>query len=47
MHGQLQQSGKHADAIALCVGNNPGQSNWAFEQFKQANQKTLDIFIGN
>lgn len=40
---QLQQSGKHADAIALCVGNNPGQSNWAFEQFKQANQKTLDI----
>lgn len=40
---QLQQNGKHADAIALCVGNNPGQSNWAFEQFKQANQKTLDI----
>ena len=40
---QLQQNGKQADAIALCVGNNPGQSNWAFEQFKQANQKTLDI----
>jgi dimeric dUTPase (all-alpha-NTP-PPase superfamily) len=40
---QLQQSGKQADAIALCVGNNPGQSNWAFEQFKEANQKTLDI----
>jgi hypothetical protein len=40
---QLQQSGKHADAIALCVGNNPGQSNWAFDQFREANQKTLDI----
>lgn len=40
---QLQQSGKHKQAIALCVGNNPGESNWAFDQFKDANQKTIDI----
>jgi hypothetical protein len=36
---QLYQSGKVAEAIALCTGNNPGQSNWAFEQYKAANQK--------
>ena len=40
---QLQQSGKYREAIALCVGNNPGESNWAFEQFKKANQKTYDV----
>jgi len=40
---QLQQSGKHAEAIALCVGNNQGQSNWAFAQFLKANQDTIDI----
>ena len=36
---QLYQSGKVAEAIALCIGNNPGQSNWAFERYKAANQK--------
>jgi hypothetical protein len=40
---QLEDSGKHAEAIKLCVGNNPGDSNWAFEQFKTAHQKVLDI----
>ena len=40
---QLEQSGKHQEAIALCVGNNVGQSNWAFEQYKDAHQKVLDI----
>jgi hypothetical protein len=40
---QLQKNGKLQEAIALCVGNNPGQSNWAFEEFKKANQKTFDI----
>lgn len=40
---QLQQSGKYAEAIALCTGYNLGQSNWSFEQFKQAHQKFLDI----
>lgn len=40
---QLQQSGKRAEAIALCIGDNQGESNWAFEQFRQANQKAIDI----
>ena len=40
---QLQQSGQYQQAIALCVGNNPGESNWAFDQFLQANQDTIDI----
>lgn len=42
---QLQQTGKHAQAIALCTGYNPGQSNWAFNRFLDAHQKTLDINI--
>ncbi|MEH2241066.1 hypothetical protein [Nostoc sp.] len=40
---QLERSGKHQEAIALCVGNNPAQSNSLFEEFKTANQKTFDI----
>lgn len=40
---QLEQSNRHADAIALCVGTSPGQSNWAFNQFLQANNKAFDI----
>lgn len=40
---QLQQSGKRAEAITLCTGYNQGQSNWAFEQFKAAHQKFLDV----
>lgn len=40
---QLERSGKHQEAIALCIGNNPGQSNSLFEEFKAANQKTFDI----
>lgn len=40
---QLKQSGKLAEAIALCVGNNPGESNWAFQQFLAANQKSYDV----
>jgi hypothetical protein len=40
---QLQRSGKYAEAIALCVGNNPGESNWGFAQFLKANQNTIDI----
>jgi hypothetical protein len=31
---QLERSGKHVEAIALCTSYDPGQSNWAFEQFK-------------
>ncbi|MDZ8051213.1 MAG: hypothetical protein RMX68_018215 [Aulosira sp. ZfuVER01] len=40
---QLEKSGKHQEAIALCIGNKPGQSDWAFEQFKTTNQKSFDI----
>jgi hypothetical protein len=40
---QLERSGKHQEAIALCIGNNPGQSNWAFENFKNTNQQAFDI----
>ncbi len=39
----LQQSGNHEGAIALCTGNNPGQSNWAFDQFDSTLGKTLNI----
>jgi hypothetical protein len=39
----LEQQGKHQDAIALCVGTAQGQSNWAFDQFDQALGKTIDI----
>lgn len=40
---QLQQSGKYREAIALCVGNNAGESDWAFDQLRKANQKTYDV----
>src|SRR5579883_26740 len=40
---QFEQSGRHQAAIALCLGNNVGQSNWAFDQYKDAHQKVLDI----
>lgn len=40
---QLERSGRQQQAIALAVGNKPEQSNWLFEEFKKANQKTFDI----
>ena len=40
---KLENGGKHAEAVALCVGNNPGESNWAFDQFDKALEKTLQI----
>jgi hypothetical protein len=40
---QLERSGKHAEAIQLCVSSKPGDSNWAFEEFKVAHQKVMDI----
>ena len=39
----LQRSGKHAEAIKLCVGTDKGQSNWAFDQLDLAIGKTIDI----
>ena len=53
---QLNRSGKVAEAIALCVGTNPGESNWAFDRYKKVqaelrelNQKEFDknIKAGN
>jgi hypothetical protein len=40
---QLQAKGDRAAAIKLCLGNNPGESNWAFNQFRDANQKAYDL----
>jgi Four helix bundle sensory module for signal transduction len=53
---ELNRSGKVAEAIALCVGTQPGQSNWAFVRYKKVqaelrelNQKEFDknIKAGN
>ncbi len=35
--------GKHAAAVALCLGEREGESNWAFARFDEALGKTLDI----
>jgi hypothetical protein len=40
---QLETSGQHQAAVALCIGTNSGQSNWAFEEFKKAHSATMDI----
>ena len=42
----LANSGKKAEAIALCTGNAQGQSNWAFEQFLKEHKDVTDINIG-
>jgi hypothetical protein len=39
----LQATGQRQAAIALCVGNNPGESNWAFDQYKDAHQQVLNV----
>ncbi len=40
---RLQNAGKHAEALALCVGTQPGQSNWAYDRFDEALGKTIAI----
>ncbi len=40
---QLERNGNHQAAIALCTGSNPGQSDWAFNEFKKANDDTFNI----
>jgi hypothetical protein len=40
---ELNTSGQRQAAIALCVGTKPGESNWAFEEYKTANQQVLNI----
>jgi hypothetical protein len=39
----LAAGGHRAEAIALCTGTAPHQSNWAFDRFDSAIQKTLDV----
>lgn len=39
----LEQAGRHEEAVALCLGLQPGQSNWAFAQFDAALGKVLQI----
>ena len=39
----LQRSGKHAEALELCIRTKAGQSNAVFDQFDQAIGKTLEI----
>jgi hypothetical protein len=39
----LEQAGRHAEAVALCLGMDPGQSNWAFYQFDEALGRVLQI----
>lgn len=39
----LERSGHHQEAVALCAGTKPGNSNWAFEQFDNALDKTLAV----
>jgi hypothetical protein len=40
---KLEKDGKHAAAVALCLGNKPGESNWAFDQFDEALGKVIDL----
>ena len=40
---KLEAEGKHAEAVALCLGKEQGESDWAFERFDQALDTTLKI----
>lgn len=40
---ELNQSGKVAEAIALCVGTKPGQSNWAFARYKKVQAELREL----
>ncbi|HEY9776409.1 MAG TPA: hypothetical protein V6C81_21790 [Planktothrix sp.] len=39
----LEKQGKHDEAVALCTGEDEGQSNYAFEKFQDGLHATLDI----
>jgi hypothetical protein len=39
----LERAGRHAEAFALCVGTQPGQSDWAFERFDKALSNVLEL----
>ncbi|AFY94859.1 hypothetical protein [Chamaesiphon minutus] len=40
---QLARSGKIAEALALRVGTNQGESNWAFDRYKNIHTKLMDL----
>jgi hypothetical protein len=40
---RLDRSGKVAEAIALCTGNQQGQSKWAFDRYLVANENVRKI----
>ncbi|MBV9269366.1 MAG: hypothetical protein JO061_24570 [Acidobacteriaceae bacterium] len=39
----LERRGQHKQAVELCTGTAPGQSDWAFDQFDTALGRTLKI----
>lgn len=39
----LEESGKHDGAVALCLGTQPMQSDWAFSSFMKSLDATLEI----
>lgn len=39
----LEETGRHAEAVALCLGTGPHESNYAFSEFDRALGATLDI----
>jgi hypothetical protein len=40
---QLYRSGKVAEAIALCVGTKQGESNWAFDRYRNFQTHLIDL----
>ncbi len=40
---QLYRSGKVAEAIDLCIGNKPGESNFAFDAYKDAQTRLIAL----
>jgi hypothetical protein len=40
---QLEASGRHKEAIELCIGTGEGQSDWVFEGFDKALGLTLEV----
>jgi hypothetical protein len=39
----LEASGRHDEAVALCIGTQPNQSDWAFARFMKDLQATLTL----
>jgi hypothetical protein len=39
----LERADQHDAAVALCLGEKPGESNWAFARFDEALGKTIQI----